>query len=249
MTLQVDTRAGSESLIAPLTERGLQVMPSVLEYGDFAWVGQGPGGRPVTVGVELKTVQDVLACITSGRFAGHQLPGLQQAYEVVYLLVEGDYRVGHERQLLLRQYGKLQEIPWGARQWKYDSLDSWLTTLEIKAGVRVRRSIDSRETAQIIHDLYAWWTMSEFESHRSHLVTYLGNDMTDRVWTLEASTCARGLMAMVKGLGEKRARAVAAKYGSMRVVAGTGAAAIAAEVEGIGPKLAESIVKALWSDR
>ncbi len=134
-----------------------------MQYGDIAFPGEGPE-HPIPIGIERKKIPDVLQCITDGRFAGHQLPGLLANYEVVYLIVEGDYGCATDGDLLYR--GK--HIPWGRKTWKYAGLESWLNTVDLRAGVRVRRTKDEKETVALIHALYSWW-QEDWVDHRSHL--------------------------------------------------------------------------------
>jgi ERCC4-type nuclease len=63
-----------------------------MQFGDFSWLGNGPDGAPWSIGVERKTIGDMIQSITSDRFSGHQLPGLLNTYNAVYVLVEGLYR-------------------------------------------------------------------------------------------------------------------------------------------------------------
>jgi hypothetical protein len=88
VTLQVDTRTGSAPYIEPLRAAGLPVEPAVLDAGDVAILGRGPGGAPTRVGIEIKQWDDVLMCVRSGRFAD-QLRRMRDLYEVRWLLIEG----------------------------------------------------------------------------------------------------------------------------------------------------------------
>jgi ERCC4-type nuclease len=133
----VDDRAGSKSLMLypPLCRVGELCR---LESADVAIVGNGPKGI-ASVGVEVKSITDLISSIETGRLQGTQIPEMMQTYDVVWLLYYGEYRPGASSGGLeiqtnngtWRQYsvGK-REIPWG---W----LESMLLTVSA-AGVRVK---------------------------------------------------------------------------------------------------------------
>ena len=79
----VDDRIGAVE-IAPLL--GSPNVTCRLEFADFAWSGNGPDGQ-VDIGVERKSLLDLLASMTTGRLSGHQMVGLTAQYDWVYLLV------------------------------------------------------------------------------------------------------------------------------------------------------------------
>lgn len=98
--IEIDDREGASSrqshLDIPtfLRARGVPHVVKHLPFGDAAFIGQGPEGRPVSVGVEIKAVSDLIQCMVDDRFVGHQLPGLRNTYEQTYLVIEGPYRPG-----------------------------------------------------------------------------------------------------------------------------------------------------------
>ena len=73
----VDSREGSKQLQPLLRDSKL----TRLEFADFAFTGSDRDGRISQIGIEYKTLPDVLSCIADGRFAGHQLPGMMKAYD------------------------------------------------------------------------------------------------------------------------------------------------------------------------
>src|SRR3989304_1846211 len=142
-----------------------------LEYGDVSFLGNGPNNQPIMIGIERKSIGDLLNSITSGRFAGHQLPGLLNSYGVVYIIVEGLYRPGGSGLLETRQGSGWAPINRG-RRWMYTDVECWLTTMEQKAGLFTRRSPGPTETAAIIIGLYRWYTSKDYEDHRAHLTLH-----------------------------------------------------------------------------
>lgn len=160
----LDPRAGSADYLQPLRALGAVVESTMLEFADVAFAAQSSG----MVGIELKKLNDVLQCIDSGRFAGHQLPGLLAHYDAVYLVIEGFWRPSPTDGTLETLRGRewiSQRL--GKRYRLYRELDNWLTTMEVMGRVHIRRTSTEHETARVVFDLYDWY--SREDEHRSHL--------------------------------------------------------------------------------
>jgi ERCC4-type nuclease len=225
-----------------------------MEFGDVAFMGLGPGGVPIPVGVEIKQVGDALACMTNGRFSGHQLTGLVTCYQDPWLLVEGDWRPNGSGALeLFNQEGKYWFAPRTGRSLvpMYRDFDKWLLTQLIKGGVRYARTYNRQETVQFIRDLYAWWAEG-WESHKSHRV---GNDSGDWVEeearsrlqdraVLTKPTLLWELARKLPGVGGTRAAAVAAHFRSVEAMMGADRESWQ-RIEGIGKGLAKKVWEAL----
>lgn len=178
--IHVDNRAGSAQLIPLLQRCGVPVQAGRLAFGDVKFLGSGPDGIPVTVGVEVKSLSDLLHGMTDGRFAGHQLPGMTACYDQPWLLVEGQWRM--ERGTGLLQY-LTRSYQWrpatvGSRKFMYRDLTSWLFTVQTKTGIRLATVPDWDHATAWLATLYAWWTragrvggeeVTGWETHRSHL--------------------------------------------------------------------------------
>ncbi len=159
----LDDRVGSKELMRYFLPFDVRVESTRLEFGDACWAGSGPHGDCM-IGLERKRIRDLVNSIRDRRLSGHQLPGLMESYEFVYLIVEGFYRPG--------LHGELEEGR-GGGMWRplgpmYREIDNHLSTLELKCGVIVRRTATPTETAAVIVDLYKWWTEKSWDQHRSH---------------------------------------------------------------------------------
>lgn len=208
--LFVDSRVGSFDLAPVLKGLGAQVELTTLEFGDCAFCGNGPEGRPVQVGIELKKLNDMLSCITSGRFSGHQLPGLVQNYDRIWLVIEGIYRANPRDGILeTRKGGDWRAVELGSRRWQYRDLESFLTTIEVRGGVHIRRTGNREDTARIVAGLYSWWTAGEFEDHRSHLAL---NHATRDVALLTRPTLVRRVAAELPGIGFEKSGMIAGHF-------------------------------------
>ncbi len=211
-----------------------------LEFGDIAFVGNGPNEEPALVGIERKSIGDLLNSITSGRFAGHQLPGLLNSYNAVYVIVEGLYRSGYDGILETRSGKEWFPIERG-RKWLFSEVECWLTTQEEMAGVRVRRAINPQETAAIIHGLHQWWCSKSYNEHRSHLTLHKPHDTA----LLRKASLVRVIAAELPGIGWVRSEQVAKRFHTI-------AELVAADIkewegiEGIGKETARKVVSAMY---
>lgn len=219
--LMIDRRVGSCDLI-DLLPRDLCTIDS-LQFGDIAFLGSGPGGAPVKIGIELKALGDCLSSIRSGRFAGTQLPGLTQWYDKIYVIIEGQYRPGKNGELEGFLYGKWRPAPFaktnswrsespsrGTAPWTYNELDGWINTVTNVAGVIVKRSGSRKETAALVLDLHKWWTDKSYEQHRSHV----GFDESQKP-TLYRPSFLRRVAAEFPGIGWEKSSDVALKFGTL----------------------------------
>lgn len=144
-------------------------VPSVfsrLDFGDASLLGYGPAEIPVLVGVEIKKVPDVLACMQDGRFSAHQLPGMCRSYSYRYLVVEGPWRPD--------EHGYVT-VPRGQGTWSRpgtqmlaSGLGRWLLTMDVMCGMRVIPTRDRQHTARFLSDLWHWWSQP-WGGHDAHL--------------------------------------------------------------------------------
>ncbi len=233
----VDRRVGSGDL-AMLFPRGLANV-TTLDFGDCAFLGNGPGGAPVKVGIEVKALGDAAGSIRSGRFAGHQLPGLVANYDKVYVILEGMYRPGPEGELETYKRGQWVTGEWGHTAWMYNELDGWINSINIVAGVTVKRTMSRKETAAVIYGLYHWWTSKSYEKHRSHV----GFDESGRPALLKPGLVRR-VAAELPLIGWDRSSDVAMKFPSVLAMV------LADEkdwlsIKGIGKIIARKVVAAI----
>jgi len=231
----VDDREGSAELAPLLTSPHLVCR---LEYGDFAWSGNGPGG-PVDVAVERKSLLDLLQSMTSGRLSGHQLIGLTQRYDHVYLLVEGVWRADRHTGVLHRIDRKGRWVPAAQGSRRFMARDVWnyLTTLQVACGVYVVSTSSTWETGWWVDSTFRWWS-KPWGKHKSHLQWQRHTEHAHLAKPNLVARCA----SQFDGIGWDRARALGARYPLLEDFLGASAEDLQ-EVDGIGPKLAESIVR------
>lgn len=256
--ITVDDREGSAQLAPLLRAKGLPVTVSRMAYGDISFLGVGPEGEPVPIGIEVKSVRDVLQCITNGRFAGHQLPGLVQTYKQVYLLMEGQWRPDPKDGRLEVRHGhghgggQWIDATVGQRRFMYKDLLSWLCTISIKGGIKIERCCDWGEAILFISTLYRWWEGKKGEGwneHESHLALNVAGDADfyrDHALLVRPSLLRR-VAKELPGVGVDKSAAMAACFSSVQALVEADISTIAL-VPGIGRTMAQRIHTAIRAE-
>lgn len=199
---------GSKEFLRPLRKLGVPCAIGKLRYADFAFTGSGPKGL-ARVGVERKRVSEVTSEIDYKRFKGHQLPGLIDHYDFVYVVVEGDMRVDPRSGLLMA--GKW-EAGYGDRV-MYETYQKRLCTLYTKAGIHVWLTKNKTETAHYVHALYRWW-QKRWTDHKS---AYQVDEQRTDTAIIDMRTAERQVYAQWPGVGWTRSRYFAEQLHSVAV--------------------------------
>jgi len=175
-----------------------------LEYGDVAFSGNG-----ITIGIEIKKLSDAVSCMYTGRLADHQIPGLRQSYDVVYLIIEGIWRPEPESGVLqyfkgeLGKWGKWLDMTTGRKRLMYNSFEQWLSTLALQGGLLVRSSPSAETTAALCTSLYAWF---QRERHSSYDAM---QESTGDSAVLSRPTMLRRMVALLPRVGWSRSKELA----------------------------------------
>lgn len=241
--LMIDDRTGSGDLLPLLKARHVPVTLCRMEFGDAAFFGSGPDGCPIPIGIEIKQTSDVLACITDGRFAGHQLPGLVTTYEYSILLIEGSYRSDpRSGTLQIMRRGTWTDARIGQRGFMHRELEQWLFTMQFKGGLRVAHTFNRDETVGYLINLYNWWTSKDWAAHRSHLAP--NNSHQPDAALLVRPTLVRLVAKELPGIGWERAGEVA-KYFKTVLDMAVAEEADWMDIKGIGKETAAKAVRAI----
>lgn len=235
--MRVDNRAGSNLYPPYLKGLGVEVDEVMLPAGDFEIVGNGPGGRPTLVGVEMKTLEDAVACMRNGRFA-EQLQAMAEYFDVRWLCVEGEMATDTSGFLKVKRGTSWFELPGKVR---YQELASWLLTMVQAGGVLLQRTRDKEESARWLRSLDVWWTAKEWEQHRAHLDWYTPPGVGNPFKPVRLVTKAAALLPHI-GVG--KAERVADKFGSVKKMA-CASKEEWATIPGVGKKIAGAVVKAI----
>ena len=151
MHLCIDPRAGSNKLIDKFPGECEAV---TLEFGDIMFSGNGPDGDWL-IGIEYKSLEDIVGCIKSGRFTGTQLPGMMTVYDICFLLVEGIPRPDRQSGQLVRYRGKAiygLGLP-------FQAFDNFLTSVNVFSSLAgkpciVKMASTEYDTVKMIRDIY-----------------------------------------------------------------------------------------------
>lgn len=201
----VDDRAGSKELADLLNDSIL----TTLEYGDVAFMGNGPTGE-IKIGAERKAINDLIQSINSGRLSGHQLPGLLETYDKVYLLVEGYWRANRkDGRVEVLRHGKFK--PLGDSKFTSKRVWGYLTALNASTGVTVFTTSDMGETALLIEELHQWWNQ-KWEKHHSATMMNKLNPPTAYLRPGKPSLIRR-IAVELPGIGYYRVRNVEEAFG------------------------------------
>jgi len=179
---------------------------TTLEYGDFAFEGEGPEG-PVLVGLERKTITDLINSMKSGRLAAHQMVGMKRTYNHTYLLIEGIYR---------RDKDGCIEVLKGRNQWwgqdlKVDAINNFVNDLAVVFGVIPLFPRGSRDTCLTVVGLAMWWG-KPWALHSA----YQGMDYYDSgdgliTGLIPPSTVTR-MAFQLQGVGKDKAAAIGERF-------------------------------------
>jgi len=251
----LDRRVGSRELFDPLTRFGVRVRLTTLPFGDLRFAGHGPGGL-LRIGLERKRVDEILSAVHDTRFRGRQVPGLLRSYDRVYVVVEGLWRPDPASgTLMVRRGSGWVDTTYSGQRAVYSTIDHFLSSLEQKARMTIRRTSGLSETAYVVWSLYTWW-QKEWAAHRScYAVDSVGPDAA----ILDGQPLVRKIAAQLPGIAWSRSRAVADEFRSVRRMANAGAWAWAKirvptsgrtkRVVRIGLKTARRIVQAIAEEK
>lgn len=235
--IHIDPRAGSLELYAPLLSAGLRPELITLPAGDVEIGGLGPAGRPLLIGIEYKSIPDVLTCVRSGRFA-EQARKMAARYEVRWLLIEGEWQTDAEGLLAVRERRGYRE----RGHHTYQEVASWVMTMVQRGGVLPWRTRDRAESVAWLRAMYWWWTSKDFEDHRAHLDWYQPPITGESPF--EEPTLVQQVASVLPGIGGERALAASGAFGSVREMVNATELTWRG-IDGIGPKIAKRVVEAM----
>jgi ERCC4-type nuclease len=201
--LLVDDRAGSNDLVVPLQRLGLPAELSRLEYGDLAFVGRGEGKTTVDIGIEFKKLAELITSIRDGRFAGHQLPGMNLTYTHYWLLIEGAWKSNTKGEIIVPHRHGWHPIQTGMTA---SAFNKHILTFELCGGCHVHFTNTRVDTHRFICSLYRWWTDVAMDAHTSHLAVHTP------VGLIPLSPFRQAICSW-PGIGRKTSKAIETHFG------------------------------------
>lgn len=238
----VDDRAGSGDLIDFPPLKGHAELTR-MDSGDVIIIGKGPEDKPMLVGVEVKSVFDLLSSISTGRLAGKQIPGMIEDYDVSWLVSYGWYKCGNRGELRVRRKGRWEAVEQGGRSLPYSYLEGFLLTVSA-LGIKVKHVYGNKGDLAKWLGVLAGWFGKPWSEHRA-LKVFDSSGQPGLLPTLDSRTALRArVAATIPGLGFKRAVAAAHHFPSVRDMMLAGPEEWV-KVEGIGKTISKTIVEAV----
>lgn len=223
-----------------------------LDSADVCFSGNGPAGS-VLVGVEVKSVSDLLSSCANGRLQATQAPAMLSTYDYSYLLYYSPYRCNPEDGTLQVQtrgtsrgngHGSGFWTPYrlGKRTVPYGYLESFLLTLSA-LGFRIKHVPSLEQAASWLGCLYRWWS-KPWSDHKG-LRTFDNSANLSLMPGMDDATYLRAkVAASMPGVGYERALAAAKHFPSIRALVNAGPDEWA-KVPGIGKVVAKAVQAAL----
>lgn len=237
----VDDRAGSRDLYPLLPKAKTKL--TRLDFGDVMFLGQGPEGD-IVIGIEHKTIGDIISCIIDGRFAAHQLPGLIDSYHISYLMIEG--RIRSDKHGLIWWFHEtkrkwIQPHGGGARKpVSLEAFHQWVASMTHQGGIYPLYTETKQQSAILIKSLARWWGKA-WDKHTSLKVF---NEATRITTPLTKVSTRRLIAAQLPGVGWEKSAAISRTFPSVLAMClATPKEWVA--IPGIGKKMAGQIVKEL----
>lgn len=164
----IDSRVGSKELLPHVHLSGCRAELSTLEFGDACFEGNGPSGK-VLIGIERKTLGDMLNCIDDARYSAHQRPGMQSMYQRSILMVEGVWKPDRASGYIMTCIHALTWTPYRYRSTmvRYSKLFRYLLTVQM-TGTVVIITRDMEHTAYNICECFHYF-QKKWEDHTSLL--------------------------------------------------------------------------------
>lgn len=145
-----------QEIILTLNRLGVDSQQSDLLHGDAAFEGKGPDGD-ILIGVERKTLHDLLNCICDGRL-NEQRIGMKHMYALSFLMVEGHWKPHDGNGALMEGFNG--GVSWGYCKHRahmpYESVYNYLASMAL-AGMIVTYSRDLFHTCYNIRCLFRYF--------------------------------------------------------------------------------------------
>jgi ERCC4-type nuclease len=175
-------------------------------------MGRGVGGAPLSIGIEHKTISDLVSSLKTNRIQGHQLPGMLAAeegesplYDLAWLCVEGEW-LYDTRGMLQRRIGKSKFRPLGMT---IDEVFKRLTVMHLCGGLNWVSCASRHDTVKWISSLYHALTDKDLDEHKSHLGIY-------RAPTLVPLSQFQDTISTLPHVGGRVSKAAERQFGSIK---------------------------------
>lgn len=250
----VDDQSGSKELFPHLQALTPNVMMTRIDppYGDVAWLGNGPDGSTLRIGVEYKKFAEFMDSLVTGRFAGHQLIGMLEHYDRRYLLIEGRLRIDRDT-----GYIQQQEYDWRTKGWEWTNvtsgrrivtsadLEHWQTTIEEQTQFRVKFTFGEKESARWVYNKYTWWVEKGWDDHKALQQFHIPPPPTAGL--IKKPSVIRHMARVLDHIGWDKSILVEQKFKTPRAMANANAQSWM-EIPGVGKTIANSVIKQMTEE-
>jgi len=235
---------GSRELLPTIQRIGYQAVLANLKYADFAFEGNGPEGV-INIGVERKSLHDMLHCIDDARYAGVQRGGMRTLYQLSFLAIEGLYKP-HDNEGTLME-GFKGGASWGVCRYRqrpplYSKLFNYLVSVAL-SGVIITPSRDQYGTAYNVCMLYEYFRKA-WDDHTSLLEIQL----LPLAEIGGRPTLVRRCAAQIDGLGVKLSSRADDIFSSLHEM-GNSDETDWVKIHGISPRTAKRIAREIWTGK
>lgn len=255
-----DRKSRSERLDEFLTlirSHRIDAESSRYDSGDFYFEGNGPGDRTIDVGIERKSIRDLIGSMRSNKLSDKQIPAMLETFHISWVIVEGLFRPCPNSGLLQEYRGSgagWVDLTIGRQTFMHSEIERFLMQLTMTVGLQypgrplfIWTTRNVKETVNAIANLYAQLARKKWDQHRSFTgitVPVVSEPMVFHKRTREEeNTLFRRRVAMCNtGIGNDTGKAIATHFrsGWDYVHATEGELR---EVDGVGKTRAASIVK------
>ena len=226
-------------------EHHLKNVERVNHDDDIVFTGNGGafGVGMVSVGIERKKIyEDFPRCLQTHHHLD-QLRRMKRTHRVVYLLIEGVFRIDLDTGLVQVLSGNYS--PYSERRWvdtnptaNYIGMMRHLESVTWSMGVHVMFTRSFAETCRWLEALHGWW-QKPFEEHSSPF-------MYQQPFTLQGEIpMIRRILGTLPGVGWKLSEVLAAHIPNPAAMNEMTEADLKA-IPGIGPGRARDILNAWW---
>lgn len=232
-----------EEFVSLIKARGVPAQLGDLEYGDFAFEGNGPQGSAM-IGIERKTLHDMLNCIDDNRY-NEQRVGMRQMYQVSVLALEGHWRPHDPSGVLMEGFNggvSWTYCKYRSQRTMYYKLQRYLFSVQL-SGVVLVPSRDKWHTAFNVCELYHYF-QKRWQDHTSLLeiqriaipqMTYQPSLV--RKWAND-----------LEGIGTKLSELAARHFRTAYKLANADESEWM-RIPGVGAKTAQDIMRQIWGTK
>lgn len=236
----IDDRTGSKEL-APYITSPHKIQR--LDFADFSFIGNGPENIPISIGIERKTINDLISSMESGRLSGHQLLGLLSSYSYIYILIEGIWRGSNSGILEVMRGKRWFPVSYGKRMFMARDINTYLNSISILCDLKIWRTENKEQTGQWVSNIYGWW-QKKWTDHKS-MKQFNAPPLPKRAYFFKPGLLQR-MIKEISGLGWDKSELLIKQFESLTEVLCATEKDLTA-IPGIGKVLAKKIRKELDS--